>query len=115
MTPEPTWRHHVRTADGHTTIELTGEIDMSGATHLQQLLAQAVGAARTVTVDVAGVQFIDSTVISALVTAHNTATANGCHFAVVNPGALVRRVLQITGVLDTLAEDNASPRPCPNP
>lgn len=107
MNPELTWRHHAHTADGHTTIELTGEIDMSGAADLEALLDQAVGAAQNVTVDVAGVQFIDSTVISAFVKAHNSATARGRRFTVVNPVAQVRRVLQITGVLDSLAEDTA--------
>ena len=107
MNPEPTWRHDVRTADGHTVIGLTGEIDMSGAADLETLLKRAVDAARDVTVDIAGVQFIDSTVISALINARNTATAGGGRFTLVNPGAQVRRVLQITGVLDTLAEDNA--------
>ncbi|MEU7905762.1 STAS domain-containing protein [Actinoplanes sp. NPDC049118] len=104
---EPTWRHDVRTADGHTTIELTGEIDMSGSTRLQDLLDQAVNAASAVTVDVAAVGFIDSTVISAFVRANNTAATRGCRFVVVNPSAQVRRVLHITGVLSTLAEDTA--------
>lgn len=107
MNPEPIWRHDVRTADGHTTIELAGEIDISAVAHLQDLLDQAIDTARTVTVDVAAVQFIDSAVIGALIKAHNTAAARDCRFTIANPGAWVRHVLQVTGVLDTLADKTA--------
>ncbi|MEU4625693.1 STAS domain-containing protein [Actinoplanes sp. NPDC023801] len=44
----------------------------------------------------------DSTVISALVTARNEARATGGRFVLINPTMPVRRILQITGVLEAL-------------
>ena len=61
-------------------------------------------AAEVVTLDLADVGLIDSTVISALVAARNTAHDTGHHLFVTNPAAQVRRVLQITGILDTLTD-----------
>ena len=40
--------------------------------------------------------------VSALVTARNEALATGGRFVLVNPTTPVRRILQITGVLDAL-------------
>lgn len=51
----------------------------------------------------AAVQFIDSTVIGALITARNTATATGRQLVVTNPSRTARRVLDVTGVLDALS------------
>jgi hypothetical protein len=40
VNPEPTWRHDVGTAQGSTTVEPTGEIDMSAATRLHHYLTE---------------------------------------------------------------------------
>ncbi|MEV8510606.1 STAS domain-containing protein [Actinoplanes sp. NPDC051475] len=109
MNPQPGWHHGTRAGDRHTTVTLSGEIDMSGAGQLQDLLQQAVHGAEAVTVDVADAGFIDSTVISALVAARNTAHSTGRRFTLINPDAQVRRVLQITGILDTLTEARPGP------
>lgn len=102
MNPEPTWQHQVR-ADGDTrTVVLSGEIDINGTAELDRLLRQAVQSACGVRVDIAGVTFIDSTVITALINSQNLARAAGCRFVLVNPKAQVKRVLAITGVLDAL-------------
>jgi anti-anti-sigma factor len=71
------------------------------------LLDRTADATAAVTVDLAAVTSIDSTVISALVKANNAATARGCRLTVANPGAQVRRVPHITGLLKSLAEDTA--------
>ncbi|MDI6104345.1 STAS domain-containing protein [Actinoplanes sp. NEAU-A12] len=101
MNPEPMWHHEQSTDGDHTTIVLTGELDLSSATELQNLLVDAVRTASIVTVDVSAVGFIDSTTITALVNAHNTAATTGCQFTLANPAARIRRVLQVTGVLST--------------
>lgn len=102
MNPEPTWQYLVR-ADGDTRIiVLSGEIDINGAAELHRLLQETVDPGCEVTVDVAGVTFIDSTVITAFISAQNLAGRVGCRFSVINPEAQVQRVLALTGVLGAL-------------
>jgi len=52
-----------------------------------------------VVVDLAGVRFLDSTAIAALVHARNKAAANSATLTVVRPQPPVPRVLEITGML----------------
>jgi anti-anti-sigma factor len=102
MNTDAGWSYVSRTSDGDTTVRLSGEIDMTGSGRLQEMLQEAVRSSRVVTVDLAAVGFIDSTVIGALIRARNAAEAAGCRLTVVNAAAQVRRVLQMTGVLDAL-------------
>ncbi|GGQ84722.1 hypothetical protein GCM10010166_63670 [Couchioplanes caeruleus subsp. azureus] len=102
MNTRSTWQYRIRADAGHRIVALSGEIDMTGVGRLQELLHEAIDSAEAVTVDLVDVGFIDSTVISALVAAHNTAKRIGRRFTVINPAPPVRRVLQITGVLDNL-------------
>ncbi|OJF11118.1 STAS domain-containing protein [Couchioplanes caeruleus] len=102
MNTNLTWQYQIRTDAGHRIVTLSGEIDMIGVERLQELLQDAVRSAELVTVDIAGVGFIDSTVISALVAARNAAHRIGRRFTVINPATHVRRVLHMTGVLDNL-------------
>jgi len=108
VNPDPSWNYQSRTSDGGTIVMLSGEIDMTGSGRLQEVLQQAVQADGTVTVDLAGVRFIDSTVIGALVTVRNAAQVSGTHFGMVNAAAQVRRVLQMTGVLDSLTASSTT-------
>lgn len=105
MKPEQTWRYQARADGDMKIIVLSGEIDINGAAELHTLLQKAVNTASGVNVDVAGVTFIDSTVITALIKSHKLARTAGCRFAVVNPEAQVRRVLAVTGVLNALTSD----------
>lgn len=105
MNPDSTWQYEVRTDGDARTIVLSGEIDINGAGELHRLLEQAINAANEVKVDLAEVTFIDSTVITALVTSQNLARAAGRRFAVVNPEAQVHRVLAVTGVLQALTTE----------
>ncbi|SCL44751.1 anti-anti-sigma factor [Micromonospora citrea] len=109
MNPEPTWQHQIHANGNRKTVVLSGEIDMQGAARLQNLLHAAVRAADVVQVDTAEVSFIDSSVISALVVARNTAARAGRRLAVVNPSPQVHRVLDVTGVLDSLTADSSRP------
>ncbi|MCX4472482.1 Anti-sigma-B factor antagonist [Micromonospora sp. MW-13] len=102
MIPIPTWQHHVRVEHDRSVLTLSGEIDVNAAARLLDLLTATINTAELVEVDVHAVEFIDSTVISALITARNTATAVGRRLVLVNATGRVRRILQITGVLDSL-------------
>ncbi|RLK09531.1 anti-anti-sigma factor [Micromonospora sp. M71_S20] len=105
--PQPSWQHHVRVEPDRQIVLLSGEIDVNGAGHLLDLLNHTINAAHRVDVDMAAVQFLDSTVIGALITARNTATAAGRQLVVTNPSRIARRVLGVTGVLDALSSASA--------
>jgi anti-anti-sigma factor len=91
-----------RDAGGRVLIVLSGEIDMTGADALQQVLLGAVRTARTVDVRIEDLSFIDSTVITSLINANNAATSAGCSFVLRQPTPQVRRVLEVAGVLKAL-------------
>lgn len=101
--PQQSWQHQVRVEPDRSIVLLAGEIDVTGAAQLLALLDRTIHSTQRVDVDMAAVQFIDSTVISALITARNTATATGTQLVLTNPSRNTRRVLDITGVLDVLS------------
>ncbi|MFE9658291.1 STAS domain-containing protein [Micromonospora sp. NPDC006431] len=102
MNRELTWQHQVYAEGDRRKVVLSGEIDMNGAPRLQDLLHAAVDNADVVEVDAAAVTFIDSSVISALITARNAAATTGRHLSLVKASPQVHRVLDVTGVLNAL-------------
>jgi anti-sigma B factor antagonist len=97
-------RYPIEWADGTTRVYLTGEIDLGVADEALQALTDAVldGRSRHVVVDLAEVSLLDSTGIGAIAAARTMAVRQGRTFVVTNPGAMVRRVLVTTGMLDVL-------------
>lgn len=87
--------HHVR---------FSGEIDMRVAGEAVNVIAETVldGRPKQMVVDLRQVSLLDSTGVAALVTAHKIAAHRGCHLVVANPRAVVRELLAVTGVLETL-------------
>jgi anti-anti-sigma factor len=100
---DQTWQSETTVTDGTAVVTLFGELDMTAASALGDVLHAAIARAPRVEVDLARVSFIDSTVLSAFVNAHRRATDTGVSFALVNPTGHVRRVLAMTGVLPLLA------------
>ncbi|PWR09017.1 anti-sigma factor antagonist [Micromonospora acroterricola] len=99
MSTEKTWQWHVSAgADGRVVV-LSGEIDMSGADRLDDLLHEMIAQAGTVEVDLLGLTFIDSTVLSTLVGAYHHAADRGVDLTLVNAAGQVRRVLDMTGIM----------------
>ncbi|MEU4245671.1 STAS domain-containing protein [Actinoplanes sp. NPDC026619] len=92
------------TSDGVFRLLVAGEIDMATADDLEAALTQAITAAGTTTViaDLAQLTFCDSSGIAAFDKAYRQATDRGVTFQVRNLQTGVRRVLEITGVLDRL-------------
>lgn len=88
---------------GQVRVSLAGEVDISSVGTLTHALAALPRTAPSLVVDLANVTFLDSTGIAALVIAHRRAVAAGQTLTVVNAQAGVRRVLDITGTLPTLA------------
>ncbi|GAB3066439.1 STAS domain-containing protein [Micromonospora schwarzwaldensis] len=95
---EQTWQWRVDVGAARRVVVLSGEIDMSGADRLDDLLHETIAQAATVEVDLAGVAFIDSTVLSILVGAYHHAADRGVDLSLVNAAGQVGRVLDMTGL-----------------
>jgi anti-anti-sigma factor len=88
---------------GRLRLAVAGEIDMATEDAFRRGLAEAIAKKpTTIVVDLAEVTFMDSTGISALIRAHATFRHAGGVLSVVNCQRLVRRALEVTGVLDVL-------------
>ncbi|WP_432824593.1 STAS domain-containing protein [Dactylosporangium sp. CA-092794] len=87
-------------------VRLLGVVDLATEPRLRQALdrALAVPGAAEIVVDLDRLTLLDSTGIAALVSAYRSAAAQGAVLSVANAQGMVRRVLEITGVLKTLTE-----------
>lgn len=80
-------------------LSVAGEIDLYTAPTLQSELMTALRAGHVwLIVDMAGVEFCDSTGINVLLAAHRQARENGGELQLARPGSATRRVLQVTGL-----------------
>ncbi|MFG2053137.1 STAS domain-containing protein [Micromonospora sp. NPDC048930] len=104
MSTGTSWQHDVVTEGGSTCILLSGELDLEAVEQLRDLLRTSTQASTEVLADLAAVSFIDSTVIGLFIeTRHATATS-GRSFAIQNPSPPVRRVFDVMGIFEFLAE-----------
>lgn len=88
--------------DGAPVLEVHGEIDVAVAEEFSAAISGLVDTgAPVVTVDLEHVVFIDSSGLGALVTASQRAASRGATVVVRNPQGPVRRVFEITGLLET--------------
>jgi anti-sigma B factor antagonist len=93
-----------QTADAHI-LSVRGEIDLSTASSLEQAVVTAVDQAAhaVVVLDLSGVDFLSSAGISALLKAKQYGDDRNTALRLVVPeGGVMRRSLQITGLLDIL-------------
>lgn len=93
-------------------VRVRGELDMSTAPDLSAALVRAGEAgAGTITLDLSGVTFLDSSAIGALIAAGQDLGAAGAKLRIGPRSAIVSRVLEITGLtadsdaFDVLAEE----------
>jgi anti-anti-sigma factor len=79
---------------------LDGELDLDCADRVRDELAAVSrgSGCRTLRVDMAGVGFIDSYALGALVSARNSAAAGGVTLILANPSAPVRKAIEVTGL-----------------
>ena len=101
---------YVPAPDGGTIcVTVAGEIDMATAERFRTGLDTAIDQHyQTVIVDLAGVRFMDSSGIAALMHARNRAVAAAKTLYLVNCQPPVRRVMEISGVYALLTD--ATPR-----
>jgi anti-sigma B factor antagonist len=101
--------------DGETyVLALAGELSLAEAEDLERRLEEAMSnGPSTVVVDLAGVEFIDSTGLSVLVRAQQQASERSITLGVVNPPPQATRLLSLTGLEErlTLPDPAASKHP----
>lgn len=85
-------------------IAVTGEIDMATAPQLLECLRQH--ADRDIVVDLTHVPYLDSSGINALVTAYNELREHGHTLRTTNERNSIRKVLEVTGLLPALHDDD---------
>ena len=88
--------------DGGVVITVVGEIDSSNCDRLQDLLREQATGAAAVDVDLAGVTFIDSSGLRALLVGQQAISGADGSLRVTNPSDNVRRLFEITGLTDRL-------------
>ena len=88
-------------------IRMRGEVDLSNAASVQEAIdsAREEEPDRSIVVDLAGLEFIDSTGLSVLVGATRRSRENGNRLQVRGATGQVRRVLEVAGVHDWLLTD----------
>jgi anti-anti-sigma factor len=89
--------------DGAQALELVGELDVASAPALRERLAEvAIRGGGPLVIDLSDLNFIDSTGLSVLLNAKRRLTRRGRGFAVVCPPGHVRRILEVTQLVEAL-------------
>jgi anti-anti-sigma factor len=88
-------------ADG-VTLTVRGEIDLASAHALDRELLDAESLARRIVLDLAGLEFIDSTGIHVLIDAHQRAEINGHQLVLTHIPAQAERLFSLTGIKSQL-------------
>ena len=93
-------------------MSVAGEIDLYTAPRLHGELASALAGDGPVhlVVDMAGVEFCDSTGMNVLLAAHRRASENGGQLELARPRPGVKKILQVTGLetVFTVLDDPAA-------
>ncbi|WP_249040743.1 STAS domain-containing protein [Actinoplanes teichomyceticus] len=91
-------------ADGDTTtVSLRGEIDVLTVEQVRVALGEAVaGRPGRIVVDMAGVAFIDSTGLGALISGFQRARDQAIDFRLARPSASVRQILVLSGLMEVV-------------
>jgi anti-anti-sigma factor len=90
------------------TLHLAGEVDLAAAQRVESAIEEALAGEEGVgvTVDLDAVTFLDSTGLRVLVAAHTQCAEEGRSLVLVNPSTSVSRILEITGLDQTLLADS---------
>lgn len=84
--------------DGERVVEVVGEVDLTTAGQLEQAIAELAAEGGRVVVDVAQVEFLDSSGVTALLRARKGVPG----LVLRNPSAAVTEVLDMAGLTDSL-------------
>jgi anti-sigma B factor antagonist len=90
-------------SEGVELLLVEGELDIATAPRLISVMNRAVQEAlRSLVVDLSQVDFMDSTGLALLINAHRRLTRRRKGFAVVCPPGPLRRVFEVTDMVETL-------------
>jgi anti-sigma B factor antagonist len=92
-----------REFDGHTVVALGGELDLADATGVAAELAAIAVRQPDIIVDLAALEFIDSSGIAALARGRRQARLAGGDLLLAEPRPRVLRILTITRVIDAFS------------
>ena len=103
MSGQDNFRVDVRSEDRAIVFAVAGELDLATSPTLEQEMERVRDAdVDLLIVDLRDLRFMDSTGLHARVKAHKQAHDAGRRFAVVQGGAQIERLLDLTGVGDLL-------------
>jgi anti-sigma B factor antagonist len=91
---------NVRECDGHVVVALRGELDIADAVRVAAALAAAASRHRAIVVDLAGLEFIDSSGVAALARGRKQARHAGGDLLLAAPRQQVLRVLALTRLIE---------------
>jgi len=109
--PRPEWKvpgsmpqYEVRTSveGSRAVVALRGECDLAAREAVTAALRGAAERCDTILVDLAELQFLDSSGVHALIAGHHAAVERGGRLYVVNAAGEVARLLDLTGVGELL-------------
>jgi anti-sigma B factor antagonist len=109
MGPGQSFGLSCRTADNSTVVEVCGEVDLATAPQLRDALADVVEVQGSldVALDFSATSFLDSTGIAVVVAALKALREKGGRLHVSAASSPVRKVLEISGLLDILSVPDA--------
>ena len=101
---------HLEEADEHHgELSVAGDLDIGSIAAFRSAVSELMGAGRRdVCVDLAGLDFMDSTGLGVLMWAHHRLEAAGGHLTLVNAHGNVERVLELTGTAKLLLDAPAT-------
>jgi anti-anti-sigma factor len=95
-----TFGHTVTDYGDHVRLALAGDIDFAAHEALTEQITTLVGVGRAIVVDCAGVTFLDSMGLRALVEGLQTARAEGLGFELADLSQPVLRVMELSGTTE---------------
>jgi anti-anti-sigma factor len=95
------------TSGGVVRLDVTGEVDVGTVADLRRTVTEIVveQGVSELLLDFAGLRFLDSSGIAALVGGYRSAQARGVRFGLLNCTGSVRHVLDVTGMYDLFGAD----------
>lgn len=101
--PQPLELIERKDAGGAQTLGLVGELDIASVPVLHRAVERLCGDGTTsITLDLRGLSFIDSTGLAAIVLTSKLCETNGYEFALIRGGASTQRLFELTGLIDVL-------------
>jgi anti-sigma B factor antagonist len=95
-------REHAR--DGRHTVALNGELDLGTASQLETAIDRICDdGAREIVLDLRELSFIDSSGLRATLACRKVCESRGCEFSLTSVQAPVRRVFELTGLVERLS------------